>query len=85
MLQHISEGSRTQKVKYCVIHFIENVRNRQIQRDRKQINGYGAGGGRNGSDYFYGYRFPFGVKIFCSWIGGVVAPHHGECTECQEW
>lgn len=46
---NVSEGSRTQKVKYCVIHFIQNVQNRPIQRDRKQINGYGAGRGTNGA------------------------------------
>lgn len=33
----VSEGRRTQKIKYCVIPFMYNVENSQIKKDRKRL------------------------------------------------
>lgn len=35
----LNERSQTQKAIYAIIPFLQNVQNRQIQRDRKNISG----------------------------------------------
>ena len=36
----LSERNQTQKIVYCMTQLYGNIQNRQIHRDRKQINGY---------------------------------------------
>ena len=60
----VSEGSQTQKTTYR-IPFIENVQNRQIHRDRKQISdcrGWREGG--MGEWLIMSMGFLLGVKMF---------------------
>ena len=63
----LSKRSQPQKAMYCMIPFIENVQNRQLHRDRKQINGYQRlmELERNGKLLLMGTKFLFVViKMF---------------------
>lgn len=72
------------KATYCVIRFIWNTYNRQINWDRKQISGCrGLEGGGNEELLLNGDRFPFWVmKMFWNLIVLIVA-QHCECAKCR--
>ena len=86
----LNEGGQTQKAIYCMIPSTWNTQNRQIHRDRKEINGCPRlGEGGMGRKCLMGTGFPFGgdgnILELESSDGCTTIWKYYKILNCEDW